>query len=559
VTGIRIDGVTFRYAAQPEHAALNDVSCAVGPGQFLGITGPADAGKSTLCRLIAGYIPHFFRGELSGAVSVGDVTPADVPLNEMAARVGYVFENPFDQLTGAGQTVFEEIAFALENMGLERSEIRRRTEHSLAQVGIADLADRHPGHLSGGQSQRLAIASVLAIRPDVLVLDEPTSHLDPLGAEGVLAVVRDLRAAGYTVVVVTQDLQGFARELDWLVVLDGGRVRQQGPPRTVLADASPALVRLPPTVAFAQVAAREGVLDDGVPLPLTVAEVLDALPPRASAGDGAAPPAVEAPPRVTAEDLHYHYPSGVHALRGLSLELASGCVAVVGENGAGKTSLVKHFNGLLRPTSGRVLVDGQDTAGVRVARLARDVALSFQNPDDQLFRRTVADEVRFGPANLGYAEDRIAALSDAALRRLGLEDVREVRPHELGLPWRKRVAVASAIAMDTPVVVLDEPTGGQDAPGIVVLGALIGELVAAGVLVVVVTHDVEFAYEHATRVVALLEGRVLLDGAPGAVFRHRDELARTHVVAPVLVELADALGVGAATIDELVASLRSPG
>jgi energy-coupling factor transport system ATP-binding protein len=579
VSFIRIDDVVYRYPTQQDGPALRGVSCQVERGQFVGVTGPADAGKTTLCRLIAGYVPHFFGGELSGSVSVGGVHPVDVPLADLVGRVGYVFENPFDQLTGASQTVFEEVAFALENMGLPRAEIHHRVEESLAGTGISDLRERHPGRLSGGQSQRLAIASVLAIRPEVLILDEPTSQLDPLGAEEVLAVVADLRAAGYTVVVVTQDLQRFAPHLDSLLVMQDGVILHQGPPRTSMTAAPSGVIRLPVAVELGQRARQRGLLSPDAPLPLTIDEAAAALalsppdqrPAGQERGQASASPAAARPSRpppaaarhdapISVEALRYRYPAGVEALRGLSLGFDGGCVCIVGQNGAGKTSLVKHFNGLLKPTGGRVVVAGHDTRDLRVAQLARHVSLAFQNPDDQLFRRTVDHEVRFGPANLGYAEDRIAALADAAVRQLGLEAVRELRPHELGLPWRKRVAVASSVAMDAPVVVLDEPTGGQDAPGIAALGELIDALVADGRMVIVVTHDVEFAYRHATRVLALYQGGVLLDGTPRAVFAERELLARTHVEPPALVALAERLGLAdsCGDIDEVLTALPGP-
>jgi energy-coupling factor transport system ATP-binding protein len=552
VSYIRLDGVSYRYPTQHAGSALRGISCRFERGELVGITGPADAGKTTLCRVIAGYVPHFFGGELEGSVSVAGANPLDVPLSELATRVGYVFENPFDQLTGASQTVFEEVAFALENMGLERGEIRRRVEDSLAATGIGGLRDRHPGRLSGGQSQRVAIAAVLAIRPDVLVLDEPTSQLDPHGAAEVLEVIAGMRDVGATVIVVTQDLQRFAVHLDRLLVLADGAVRAEGPARACLTTAPGDLVRLPAVVTLGAEARRRGLAAADAPLPLTVAEAADLLAPLAGSPPPAGAPAsasgatVAAAPSgglVVAEALHFRYPGGTEALRGLSLTLDRGCVCIVGENGAGKTSLIKHFNGLLRPTSGRVLVDGQDTRDLRVAQLARHVSLAFQNPDDQLFRRTVEDEVRFGPVNLGFPEERVAALTATAIERLGLNGVRGVRPHELGLPWRKRVAVASSLALDAPVVVLDEPTGGQDAPGIRALAALVDALVAEGRLVVIVTHDLDFVYAHAARVTALLAGAVLLDGPPEVVLRQGGELARTHVEPPALLAVADRLGV----------------
>jgi energy-coupling factor transporter ATP-binding protein EcfA2 len=218
-----------------------------------------------------------------------------------------------------------------------------------------------------------------------------------------------------------------------------------------------------------------------------------------------------------------------------------GCVCIVGQNGAGKTTFAKHLNGLLRPTRGRVLVLGKDTREYRVAELAREVGLAFQNPDDQLFRSTVEEEVRFGPDNVGASPEEAKHLVATAMDLMSLELVREKKPHDLGVPERKRVATASVIAMNTPVVVLDEPTGGQDAEGIELLGQLVGTLVQQGKLVIVVTHDVKFAAQHADRVIALHQGRVLLDNDPRTVFGREEALARTHVEPPAVTRLGKRL------------------
>ena len=476
---IEIEDLTFSYASQHE-PALRNLSCSIEQGSFVGITGLAEAGKSSFCRLISGYIPHFFHGDLSGTVSVAGKDTKETTIGELAERVGFVFENPFDQLTGASLTVLEEAAFALENMGLAREEIRPRAEKSLSQVGMEDLTDRHPQQLSGGQSQRLALASVLAVQPEIFILDEPTSQLDPLGVEEVFDVISEMHRSGYTVIVVSQDLDHLAVHSDRLIVIDKGEIKWDGEPRKVLLQAAqdryPILI--PDVLEISRKLRAAGRIPSSPPAPLTVEQAATELSSINTPGSAAQAIATgkasrhlpgsktESSNELVFEDVHYDYPTGVSAIRGVSLSLEEGCVCIVGQNGAGKTTFARHLNGLLRPTRGRVLVGGKDTREYRVAELAREVGLAFQNPDDQLFRSTVEEEVRFGPDNVGAGPEEAKRLVTSAIDLMGLEAVREKKPHDLGLSERKRVATASVIAMNTPVVVLDEPTGGQDAEGI---------------------------------------------------------------------------------------------
>jgi energy-coupling factor transport system ATP-binding protein len=550
---IEIEDLTFSYAAQRQEPALRNVSCAVEQGTFVGITGLAEAGKSTFCRLIAGYIPHFFHGELSGRVSVAGTDTRETTIGELAERVGFVFENPFDQLTGASLTVLEEAAFALENMGLAREEIRLRAEKSLSQVGMEDLKDRHPQQLSGGQSQRLALASILAVQPEVFILDEPTSQLDPLGVEEVFDVISDMHRRGNTLIVVSQDLDHLAIRADRMIVIDEGEIKWDGEPRKVLLDAAEARypILIPDVLEISRKLREAGRIPSDSPVPLTVEQAAKELSSIDTTGSATQTVAsgcttrrskLESSNEILFEDVFYDYPAGVSAIRGVSFSLDEGCVCIVGQNGAGKTTLARHLNGLLKPTRGRVLVRGKDTRQYRVAELAREVGLAFQNPDDQLFRSTVEDEVRFGPDNVGASPEEANPLISSAIDLMGLEAVREKKPHDLGVPERKRVATASVIAMNTPVVVLDEPTGGQDAEGIDLLGQLVGSLVQQGKLMIVITHDVKFAARYADRVIALHQGQVLLDDDPRTVLGRKEDLSRTHVEPPAVTRLGKLLG-----------------
>ena len=343
-------------------------------------------------------------------------------------------------------------------------------------------------------------------------------------------------------------------------MIEEGQVAHDGPPEEVFTTPGiDVTVDVPQSVRIGR-RLREMGYGDGE-IPLTVEDAIEELRPHvtANAADGGSSEMAASNderttdgPRVAFEDVHHVYEGGVKALSGISLELDSGCVCLLGQNGAGKTTFVKQMNGLLSPSEGVVWIDGTSTKSARVAQLARNVGLSFQNPDDQLFHDSVEAEIRYGPNNLGFDDARTDETVERAVARLDLEDVRERNPYDLGLPRRKRVAVASVLAMDSPTVVLDEPTGGQDAPGTALLGTAVKELSAEGKLVVVITHDVSFARRHADRVIALGQGEVLLDGTPREVFSEPETLAETDVDPPVVTRIGHELGLSTVlSIDEL--------
>jgi energy-coupling factor transport system ATP-binding protein len=255
--------------------------------------------------------------------------------------------------------------------------------------------------------------------------------------------------------------------------------------------------------------------------------------------------------KIEISDLHFAYPSGPQVLRGISLTIDAGeQVAIVGQNGAGKTTLVRHFNGLLRPARGSVRIGDWDAAGVSVAKLAARVGYVFQNPDEQLFSRDVGAEVRFGPRNLGYAKDKVDRLVSRALALTELGGMTEVNPYDLSPAWRKMVALASVIAMNTPIVILDEPTTGQDSATLGRLACVIAELRRAGRTVIAITHDIDFCAENFERVIALSNGRVLIDGPAAEVFSREALLAQTFVEPPQLARLGSRLGFGETVIDQ---------
>lgn len=522
-SAIDFQNVTFTYSGS-RAPALRDVTLVVPQGQICGVVGRAGSGKSTLCYLSAGFVPNFYQGQISGSARVDGQDVIDRQVADLVRHVGLVSSNPFSQISGARFTVAEEIGFGLENLGLPREEIKQRIEWALDLFALAPMRDRSPYALSGGQQQRLVLASTLVMQPPVLVLDEPTAQLDPLTIEELAETLRGLARNGTTILFAEHRLEWAASLAERMIALDGGQKIADGTPEEVLTDERllERGIGWPRPAVFARRLRRRG-LWQGANLPVRLGDLIAALRPVVAAATPAdAASAVAAPatsttpdagaPIVAMDSVQFSYPSGVAALKGVSLQIGGGeRVALLGRNGAGKSTLVRHLNGLLQPSSGQVLVQATDTRTTTVAKNARHVGIVFQDIRNQLFARTVRDELRFGPRNLGYPAERVEALVAHALKALALEDAADEHPYDLPPARRRLVAIAAVLAMDSNLLLLDEPTAGMDNPGIDLLVRLAHELVAAGKSIVVVSHDLDFCYEALDRVVLMRDGQITLD------------------------------------------------
>jgi energy-coupling factor transporter ATP-binding protein EcfA2 len=459
---LHVDGLTVRYPGRPGRA-LDDVSFDVPDGEWLGVTGRTGAGKSTLALAASGLLPRVIHASIGGRVTLDDLELTTATAADVIGRCGAVFASPAEQLSGSKPTVREELAFGLENLGIERAAMDGRIDEALQALGIARLADRDPGTLSGGEQQRVAIASIAVMGPGLLVLDEPTAELDPAGTRAVIDLLGHLRARGTTILCAEHD-PAVLDAGDRRIVLDAGRVVDHPPD--------------PPPLG---------------PLTWDVGSPLRGV-------------------AVSLDHVAFRYPNGVQALRDVSLEVEPGeTVAIVGPNGSGKTTLAKHINGLLRPTTGRVHLGGTATVGVPVNRLAALCGFAFQDPGDQLFERSVEREVGFGARRLGRSEADATRLVEAALTVTGLGDDRAANPYDLDRSRRKLVTLAGVLAMDPAVLVLDEPTTGQDPEGVERVGRIVEAMKAAGRTVIAITHDEVFAERWFDWVVVMASGRVASD------------------------------------------------
>ncbi|WP_243400843.1 MULTISPECIES: ABC transporter ATP-binding protein [Isoptericola] len=532
--------------------APDGVDLAVRPGEVVLLLGPSGCGKSTLALATNGLVPHVVDADVTGTLTAGghDVAATRPPL--LAADVAMVFQDPDAQVvTGS---VLDEVCFAPENLRRPPAEVLARAEGALRQVGLWERRGDDPALLSGGGRQRLALACALAVGARLLVLDEPTANLDPDGVEQFYATLRSVTASGERgVLLVEHDLDAAVEAADRVVVLDAaGRVATSGPVREVLAGRAEELAELGvwlPTTTLAALRLRAaGVPID--PLPLTPAELTGAL----DAVSLPAPVAVQEPdvPPVDRRDVVVSVDhltvrrGGRTVLDDVSLDVARGdLLALVGANGAGKTTLAQLVAGVLRPrrraVAGSVRVGGLDPWRADVRDLTAAVGFVFQNPEHQFVTGRVDDELAHGLRLRGVPDGEVVARVDDVLDRFGLGALRDRHPFWLSGGQKRRLSVGTAIVCRPDVLVLDEPTYGQDRERAVELLDLLTTLHDDGTTVVVVSHDMQLVAEHATRVVALAGGRVVADGSPAVLLRDDAVLAAAGLRTPPLARATGAL------------------
>ena len=577
---IEVKDLKYRYPGTTE-LALDGVSFTVEKGEFIGIAGENGAGKSSLSQALLGLIPQFYKGAYGGSVTVCGMDARSTPVSELCRHVGLVFQNPFNQLSGAKDTVYDEVGYGLQNLGFPPEEIRTRVESVLRCFGIWEYRDRNPFDLSGGQLQRVAICSVLAMQPDVLILDEPTSQLDPEGSEEVFHTVDELTKMGITIIMIEQKIEKLAGYCDRVLLMHQGHVVDYDTPRKIFSreDLYDLGVNPPAYTRFAR--ANALAFEDGT-LPVTHAETLELV--KASGADratliaslrgmtagvqmgnavpqtgaGTAPQAGDvssigmadageqtagagATATFQVQDLRFSYVKGREVLHGLNLALDHRPTAIIGQNGAGKTTLVRVLKGLLKPDSGEIRYQGENLETKTVAELASRVGYVFQNPDDQIFKYKVLEEVMFGPLNIGMSQQEAEASAHEALRMVGLDEKADENPYDLELSDRKMVAIASVLAMNTDVIILDEPTIAQSWNGREKIREIIQAKAAEGKLVIAILHDMDFVANSFDRVIAMAHGEILADGTPAEVFRNHPVLEKAALAAPPLYELLEEL------------------
>ncbi|HOR19425.1 MAG TPA: energy-coupling factor transporter ATPase [Brevefilum sp.] len=557
---VSIRDLKYRYRGQ-KSLALQEINLALEQGEFLMLMGPSEAGKSTLAATINGLIPNFHIGKLGGDVVVMGRNTKDYSVAQMAEIVGMVFQDFEAQLFSTNVEL--EVAFGPENFAVPREEIKTRIDENLEYVGLEGFRNRPPSTLSGGQKQKLAIASVLALKPQVLVMDEPTTDLDPISKMGVFEITHRLcKRDDLTLLIVEHETEE-ALFADRIALIKEGQLIKVGPTREILTDV--ALMEslgvmplgIPKFFKAAGVSELPLTPDEGVETFKSLKFQINDLAYQEMVAREKAKLEQLNEPLIQCQNLSHTYKGEVEALKKVNIEIHRGdMVAIIGQNGSGKTTLAKHFNGLLLPTEGEILVNGKPTREQGIFALGKSVGYVFQNPDHQIFSEKVFDEVAFSPRIRKLPEEEVKQRVSEALTAVGLEGLEEEDPFTLTKSGRQRVAVASVLASNPDVLILDEPTTGLDYSEQSSMMNMVRRLNENGSTIIFITHHMWVVAEYAKRALVMKDGDVILGGSTREVFSQSEVLRDAFLRPPHFVEFTRRLGYTFLTPAEMEACLE---
>ena len=520
-----IEKLSFRYRDR-ETIAIRDISFSAAPGEILLIAGASGCGKTTLIRCINGLIPRSYKGEVSGRILLNGQETAGWPLAKISQKVGTVLQDPERQILGT--KVLHEVAFGLENLSMPRPEIIDRVDESLQYLNISYLRERETFNLSGGEKQKVALAGVLAMRPSILLLDEPLASLDPASAYETLDMVRRLADEGMTVLMIEHRVEDVLRiRPERVMFMSDGGIKYLGPLKGLETAVDYREVKLsaPIVIELAKRDPAPAALKILPDVSVPAAPLSTHLPGSPGIAGGSGNEAM-----VQFQEVAFDYESGTEVLHGINLDIQRGdVIAVLGPNGAGKTTFVKHAIGLLKPKSGRVLVGGRDTRQASVAQIAATLGYVFQSPSHMLFAPTVREELAFGPKNLQHPKDQIEKEVKEALQIVNLSEMENDPPLALSFGQQKRVSIAAILSMRSRILVMDEPTAGQDYRNYMSFMDAILQLPGFEAILFI-THDVDLAVIYANRVLMVADGRIVADGSPHEVLGDVQRLEKCRLV-----------------------------
>ena len=544
---ISVKNLSFVYPGA-ETKAVDHQSFDINMGEFVLLCGSSGSGKTTLAKCLNGIIPHLSVGDMYGEVIVNGKNTTEVEIHELSSEIGMVFQNPEDQIFSI--RVNDEVALGVECQGYSHDEIVRRVDYSLEKLRITDIARRLTFSLSGGQRQKVSIASNLAILPRIIVLDDPTTDLDPISKQEVMDILQELKDEielegpngekdKMTFLVIEHELTDLMEFTDRVLVMHEGKIVLNGEPGPIFYENYDYLdkigVRIPDQIRLSKFLMDQGMQYEKNPYPVKQEEVLEFAHQVLSQKKVTfqTPKYVDysiAGREKVAEirNISFRYPTvDKMVLKNISFDIYKGeFFAIVGHNGSGKSTLMKNLLGILHPTEGEVIINHHNTKQTDISKMILDIGYVFQNPDNQLFCDTVRDEIEFGLKNNNYPAEEIAKLTDRALELVGLTDRQKEHPFSLSRGQRQRLAVATMLVANPRIIMLDEPTTGLDERDLSGILQLMQELIEFhdGTLIMV-THDMEVVSKYATRVVVVDAGQIVLNDDPVTIFRdHADKL-----------------------------------
>ena len=511
---ITVRDLSFRYQSRVD-LALKRVSFSVNPGEVLLIAGSSGCGKTTLMRCINGLIPNAYHGEVEGDITLFGQSVFEMEMAEISQTVGTILQDPERQILGT--YVLNDVAFGLESLGLPREEILARVDQALDRMGILHLRDRETFGTSGGEKQKIALAGVLAMRPNILLLDEPLASLDPASAHEALQIFRQLADEGLSVMIVEHRVEDvLAIKPERVIYMDNGEITYQGDREGLMQAVDYTRIKLPADVVLER--ARKDPPPNFEPILKKDHTQSEAL--------------------VEFDGVHFRYDEEMpFVLEDINFTIHKGdVIAILGHNGSGKTTMVKHALGLLKPTKGHVFLEGMDTHKITVASAAKLVGYVFQSPTQMLFAPSVADELAFGPNNLGFSKEEIQENVRWAIETVNLEEELETPPLALSFGQQKRISIAAVLSMRSRILMMDEPTAGQDYWNYRTFMDTILQMPGFEA-VAFITHDLDLALIYANRILMLYGGKIVADGPPETVLADEAHLIECRVLPTSLLRL----------------------
>jgi len=511
---------------------LDDVSFEISKGEFVVILGKLGSGKTSLLRVLSGLIPHIYHGKVEGKVSVCGKNIVEIGAEGLVGCVGLVIDDPSKQIFNL--TVEDDVAFGPLNMGLSEEEVLERTRAAIEALGLVGLEKRNPKELSGGQQQRVALAGVFALRPKLLLLDEPISMLDPIGKMEVLRSLRKLnRDYGVSCIISESgnDLEEIVEIASRIIVLDKGKIIADGGPEDVLSKniiekldfEEPFRIKLFSRIRKMSMNLEDIVKNTSISDDLSLSETTMYGKKEV----------------LNVENVEYAYPNGVLALKDISLNVYEGeMLGIIGQNGSGKTTLALVMAGVLVPQKGKVHVFGRSITEYSLKERIRLVNYVFQNPDNQLFSETVEEEVAFALKMLKYPPNIISQKVTEALRVFGLEKYRKKPISELTKDIKALTSIASVYVLEPKILIVDEPTNGLDFPSTLRIMRILKELTLKGKSVIVISHNMKLIHRFCDRLVVIHNGQVFQQGIPNEVFKNVSVLKKISIKPPPIFEIA---------------------
>ena len=509
-----LQNLSFRYHSRTV-PAIRNINLSLEPGQIMLLAGSSGCGKTTLMRCINGLIPHSYRGEMSGEVLIHGQSVRGMSLSQISRNVGTLLQDPERQILGT--YVLNEVCFGLESLGMSREEMLPIAHRALERLHISHLKDKETFFTSGGEKQKVALAGVLAMEPNILLLDEPLASLDPASAHEALQAFRELADEGLSIMIVEHRVEDvLSINPEKVVYMDDGEITYSGDVAGLLEAVDYSRIKLP-----ANVIARRA---KGKPFPVFKPTVPQLDP--------------NSEPLVSFQDVRFQYKEDTpEVLHGINMDVRAGeVIAILGHNGSGKTTTVKHALGLLKPTTGKVLLEGKDSKKNTIAQAAKTIGYVFQSPTQMLFASTVREELSYGPENLKFSKEEVAANVDWAIETVHLEAELPTPPLALSFGQQKRVSIASVLSMRSRVLMMDEPTAGQDYWNYQSFMDTILQTPGFDAIIFI-THDLDLALIYANRVIVLYGGEIVADGHPQDILLDEENLKKWRLLPTSLLKL----------------------